>query len=136
MSKLIMIREAAGAVEESYKVAIWNGPLNNKLRHYIRQLMAEHFETLYQKWPYMDRLDLVATIYDELGNVVPVCLTYGGIIADDQWQMYAGGYWRGPCMARWTRELSGDEMKIYLNSKYGRRACYFDTDTVRGDDPD
>lgn len=136
MSKLIMIREAAGAAEESYKVAIWNGPLNNKLRHYIRQLMTEHFETLYQKWPYIDRLDLVATIYDELGNVVPVCLTYGGIIAGDQWQMYAGGYWRCPCMARWTRELSRDEMKMYLNSKYGRWACYSDTDSMRGGDPD
>lgn len=135
MSKLIMIRDA-GTAEGTYKTVIWNGPLNNKARHHINKLMKDYFEDLYRKMLFIDRLDLVATIFDESANVMPVYLTYGGIIADDQWQMYAGCYWGYPHMARWTRELSRDEMKIYLNSKYGRRACYFDTDTVRGGDPD
>ena len=137
MSKLIMIREAGHLTDGSYRTEIWNGPLNSKARHYIRKLMSEHFEYLYRTWPFVDRLDLVATIYDELGNVVPMCLTYGGIIAGDQWQMYAGGYWRVPCMARWTRELSRDEMKMHLNSKYGRaveRLCFGDVNyNVRND---
>lgn len=125
MSKLIMIREAGLLTDGSYRTEIWNGPLNSKARHYIRKLMSEHFEYLYRTWPFVDHIDLVVTIYDEKGDVSPVWLTYGGIIAGDQWHMYAGCYWGTPRMSRWTRELSREEMKMYLNSKYGRVAEQF-----------
>lgn len=132
-------------------IMIWHGNLNSKCLHAIRKRMAAYFDQLRSERPFANTIDIGAIVLNGDGAMEPVLAWYGGHVCMDAWQMYTSSYWGYHRIARWEKPMSPDELKIYLNSKYDRTAerlrfgdvnynvrndVYFDSDSVRGGDPD
>ena len=115
---------------------LWYGRINSKFFHVLRKHMAEIFEARCRAYPFANGWDLAATILNARGEQEPIYSVYGGYVACDIWEMYTGSIVHGTYkLAHWQRAMSPAELKDYLTSKYGRLACYSDTDSVRGGDP-